>query len=256
MVTNRHIAAHLDRIATLLEARERPSYRSRAYRAAAATVRRWPRPLSEIVAEGGRSALMEIPTIGRSLAATIESIAITGRCPPLESLEEEPGLTALLAAVPGIGPKLARDLQSSLGARRLADLERAARDGRLDRVVGIGPVRSRALRSALPGSPRAQPPSRALLLQLDREYRRRARAGELPRVPPRTPGTPWVPVLHRVRQGWAFTVRAAHGRGNRVRIHYRRGGSRGGCSVESTLSDGERRIRGHWGVGAENTRRT
>jgi putative hydrolase len=48
-----------------------------------------------------------------------------------------------------------------------------------------------------------------LLLNLDREYREKARAGELPRIAPRRLNPdrkPWLPVLHAHRDGWHCTA--------------------------------------------------
>ncbi|WP_204352268.1 hypothetical protein, partial [Klebsiella variicola] len=71
----------------------------------------------------------------------------------------------------------------------------AAHDGRLDRAFGFGPRRSQLIRTVLAdrlGRPRfrqwrqaqAAPPV-ALLLDVDREYREKAHAGELPVIAPR-----------------------------------------------------------------------
>jgi putative hydrolase len=52
-------------------------------------------------------------------------------------------------------------------------------------------------------------PDPELLLEIDREYRDRARAGKLLKIAPRrfNPGNQaWLPVMHAERNGWHFTV--------------------------------------------------
>ncbi len=52
-------------------------------------------------------------------------------------------------------------------------------------------------------------PDVALILAIDREYRERARAGELPRIAPRRlnpEGKAWLPVLHTRYGPWHFTA--------------------------------------------------
>jgi putative hydrolase len=48
-----------------------------------------------------------------------------------------------------------------------------------------------------------------MLLDVDREYRRRAADGDLPTIAPRRfnpSGEAWLPVLHTQRDGWHFTA--------------------------------------------------
>jgi hypothetical protein len=52
-------------------------------------------------------------------------------------------------------------------------------------------------------------PSVETLLEIDREYREKARAGLLPRIAPRCfnpDRTPWLPVLHKRDGPWNFTA--------------------------------------------------
>ncbi len=52
-------------------------------------------------------------------------------------------------------------------------------------------------------------PSVEVLLGIDQEYRRRGKAGELPRIAPRRAnpgGTAWLPVLHTRYGPWHFTA--------------------------------------------------
>ena len=52
-------------------------------------------------------------------------------------------------------------------------------------------------------------PAVEILLDIDREYRDKARAGELPRIAPRRmnpEGKAWLPVLHKRVEPWHFTA--------------------------------------------------
>jgi hypothetical protein len=55
----------------------------------------------------------------------------------------------------------------------------------------------------------ADAPPVAVLLNVDREYRRKSDGGELPLIAPRRfnpEGLAWLPVLHTERGGWHFTA--------------------------------------------------
>jgi DNA polymerase (family 10) len=75
--------------------------------------------------------LPKLPGIGADLAGKMAEVAARGTCKLLEQLRRKfpPGITELLT-LPGLGPKRVRAL---IGERigSLADLERAAREGRL-----------------------------------------------------------------------------------------------------------------------------
>ena len=95
----------------------------------------------------------------------------------------------------------------------------AAYDGRLEKVPGIGERRLSIIRNGLAAllsvrgtrstrTAAAVPPV-AILLDVDREYRMRARAGELPRIAPKRfnpHGKAWLPILHSERGPWHFTA--------------------------------------------------
>jgi len=124
--------------------------------------------------------------------------------------------------VPGLGHRLAERIHEELHIDTLEALELAAHDGRLESVPGVGPRRAAAIRASLQTMlSRSRPhrtgtttgaiaePPVAMLLDVDREYRERAAAGELPTIAPRRfnpSGEAWLPVLHAVRDPWHFTA--------------------------------------------------
>jgi hypothetical protein len=123
----------------------------------------------------------------------------------------------LFRTVPGMGPKLAERIHNDLGIDMLEALESACVDGRLARVAGMGDRRIAIVRAALASTlgrvPRghvadAEPPV-ALILDVDREYRQRGAANDLPTIAPRrfnSEGKAWLPILHTRRGPWHFTA--------------------------------------------------
>ena len=219
-LSNGDIAARLEEIAALLELQAASSYRVDAYRRAADYARRLERPLADILAEGGVPALVALPTIGHAIARTIRDLIDTGRSAMLDRLRGDGDAVSILASVPAIGPVLAERLRRELGIDSLEDLELAAHDGRLAALPGFGAKRLAAVRDTLAtrlgqrrsrrsGAVRAPLPPVDDLLSVDREYRDRAAAGELPTIAPRrfNPAREaWLPILHATRGDRHYTA--------------------------------------------------
>jgi DNA polymerase (family 10) len=283
-VTNDQIADVLEQVADRLEAQHANVYRIDAYRAGAAVVRNHPTSIQDLALTEARAGLDALPQIGSSLSGSIEEIAHTGRLRMLERLHGRLSPVELFKTVPGIGEELAERIHRELDIDTLEELEVAAHDGRLDEVAGFGPRRLEAVRDILAAmlarsargrarrfeqlqqagaritrsEPEEEKPEVALLLEIDREYRERAEADELPRIAPRRnnpDGTPWLPILHSYRNGWHFTALfsntdRAHELG-RVRdwvvIYFERDGHEGQCTVVTEYRGplaGHRTIRG------------
>jgi putative hydrolase len=219
---NEVVAARLDETADLLAAKEVNPYRVRAYHVAAQTIRSLERPLHDLLAREGMKGLTELPGIGDSIGRTVERLLATGTFPQLERLRGRTQGDAVLATVPGLGPKSAARIRSVLGIETLADLEIAAYDGRLARLPGIGRKRLRAVRESLAGRfhhrppapepARSQPvsqPEVAELLSIDEEYLRKAAEDRLLRVAPyrfNPSGTAWLPILRTHRGDRGYTA--------------------------------------------------
>jgi hypothetical protein len=104
----------------------------------------------------------------------------------------------------------------------LPELEEATHDGRLDTVEGFGKRRVEAIRASLATMLKRPPrrtngkssrkeasPSVDLLLEIDEDYRKRAKAGDLQKISPRrfNPNNEaWLPIMHAKRDGWEFTA--------------------------------------------------
>lgn len=217
---NARLARWLREAADLLLTQRGDPFRVRAYRRAADTVAALDRPLADLLREGGIEALVALPTIGTGLAQALGEAVRTGRLGLLTRLRGGSDPQAVLTAIPVLGPVLADRIHHELGIGTLEELEQAAWDGRLGAVRGIGPRRLAAITAALagrlgrrPAPPRpAPPPDRpgvAQLLAVDREYRRKAKAGELPTITPRRfnpERRAWLPILHTRREGRAYTA--------------------------------------------------
>jgi Holliday junction resolvasome RuvABC DNA-binding subunit len=216
---NEDIAERFEEVATLLEEQHANPFRVRAYRRGAVSLRALNRPVGELLAEGGLPALIALPGIGESLARAVQSLVTEGRLPQLVRLRGESDPVALLGTVPGIGPKMAEALHDELHLDTLEQLEEAGFDGRLEAFPGIGPKRLAAVRDHLAqrlqrvhasrGGSHPGDPSVAELLDVDREYREKAAAGELPTLAPHRfnpEGEAWLPVLHATRDERHYTV--------------------------------------------------
>lgn len=265
--SNEDIAHLLEQIADLLEQQDDNPYRIQAFRYGAKSVRASATPLTEIVHTEGAPALLRLEGIGQGLATTIFEFIETGRSDYLQGLQARQSPEELLRQIPGIGEKLAQRIVRHLGVSSLKEFEQAVQAGRLEQVFGLGPRRVAAVRNSLAGllgdsaettGANGTEPGVVLLLEVDGEYRRRAEAGELPKLAPRrfNPNhEAWLPLLRTERDSWAMTAlfsntARAHELGKThdwVVIYYQKDGPEGQCTVVSETSGplaGKRVIRG------------
>ncbi len=217
---NRWVAARLREASELLSQQGANPFRAGAYTRAAGTLEQIDRDIETILDDEGLEGLTALPHIGRSIAAAMAEMLHTGRWVQLERLRGTLDPVKLFQTVSGIGPKLALDIQNHLQVDSLEALEKAAYDGRLAEVPGIGNRRLVAIRQALAGmlqrrrpqrvAPAGiEPPPVSMLLDVDREYRERASADRLPKIQPRrfaSDGPPWLPILHTQRGDWHLTA--------------------------------------------------
>jgi hypothetical protein len=214
---NEQIAGRLEEAARLLDAQGADPFRVNAYLRAAATIRSMREPVDQVFRERGLPGLRELPRIGESIARAIRELLVHGRLPMLDRLRGEADPVALLGSVPGVGRILAERLHDELGLETLADLEMAAHDGRLHTIAGFGAKRLAGIRDSLahrlgrvqiPAKP-VTPPRVGELLDVDREYREKAAAGQLQRIAPRRFNPmreSWLPILHTRRGARRYTA--------------------------------------------------
>jgi len=134
---DRHAAARLlDTIATHLELKGENPFKVRAFGNAARAVETFPGDLDEALASG---ALAEAEGIGKATVEVLREFARTGRSTLLDGLRREvpPGLVEM-RRIGGLGAAKIRVLHEQLRITTIAELELAARNGRLAGVPGFG----------------------------------------------------------------------------------------------------------------------
>jgi DNA polymerase (family X) len=129
------IALVLDEIGTLLDLHGENSFKARAYQAAARAIES---VAGDVVELARRGELESVPGIGSATARTITELIETGTASYyLDLRARTPSGFYELLAVPKLGPKKIRLLHEQLGIQSVADLERAAREGRIAKVKGF-----------------------------------------------------------------------------------------------------------------------
>jgi len=209
--------------ASLLGAQQANPFRVAAYRKAADTIGALATSVRDVFERDGRAGLDALPCVGPGIAGAIAEILVSGHWSQLDHLRGDVYSSHVFETVPGIGSGLAQRIQEELGVNSLEALEAAAHDGRLERVAGIGPRRASAIRAVLTqmldreralqrarvrSAGHSEPPV-DVVLDVDREYRAKAQAAELPTIAPRRfnpQGQSWLPVLHTRRGAWHFTA--------------------------------------------------
>ena len=136
ILTNQELAEIFDKIADLLEIKGEVIYKTLAYRKAAESLR----SLAEDAAVlHGQNRLTEIPGVGKAISEKISELLTTGKLGFLQKLEQEvpPTLTELLQ-VQDVGPRKVNLFWKQAGVTTLAELEAAARAGKLRDLPGMG----------------------------------------------------------------------------------------------------------------------
>lgn len=135
---NSDVANIFSHIADLLEISGDNPFRIRSYRNGARIIEGLPLRLGTIV-ERDDTALEEIPGIGKGLHEKIVEILKTGKCGFYEELlKKHPSTLLDLLAIPGLGPKKVRYLYENKGIETMDALEKAAREGKLSGLPGMG----------------------------------------------------------------------------------------------------------------------
>jgi DNA polymerase (family X) len=162
---NAAVAAQLEAFAALLDLAETTPYAARAYRRAAATIRETRAPIVELVRAGRER---ELRGIGPGISARLRELATTGTIAELEELRRQarPELVGLGRHL-GIAPRRMVDITAALGVETADDFRRAAREGALQTVPGIGPSTERKILERLDADP--SKPRRGLTLNTARE---------------------------------------------------------------------------------------
>jgi DNA polymerase (family X) len=136
MLNNRQLADTFTLIANLCEIKGEVIYVILAYRKASESLMSLPREADDYWKEG---KLREIPGVGKAIAEKIDELLRTGKLQFLEDLKKEvPEELAAWLAVPSLGPRKIAMIWKTLNITTLADLETAAKEGKLRSLPGMG----------------------------------------------------------------------------------------------------------------------
>jgi DNA polymerase (family 10) len=164
-MNNRELADVFTLIADLSEIKGEIIYKTLAYRKAAENLAGLGRDANEYWKEG---KLEEIPGVGKAIAEKIDELLRNGKLEFLEKLKKEvPPSLAEWLKVPGLGPKKVGLIWKTLKITKLAELERAAKAGKLRDLPGMG-AKSESLsrRSGRIPLGRAYPLAQEIIAQL------------------------------------------------------------------------------------------
>ena len=151
-MNNKQLADTFTLIANLLEIKGEIIYKTLAYRKASESLISLPREASELWKEG---KLLEIPGVGKAIAEKIDELLSTGKLEFLEKIKKEvPEELATWLAVPSLGPKKIAMIWKTLGITSLAQLESAAKDGKLRDLPGMGAKSETGARDESPSGAR------------------------------------------------------------------------------------------------------
>lgn len=135
-LTNQDLADIFERIADLLEIKGEVIYKTLAYRKAAESLRNLAEDASALYSQ---KRLTDIPGVGKAISEKIGELLDTGELGFLKRLEEEvPPTLAEVLQVPDVGPRKAALFWKQANVTSLADLETAAKAGKLRTLPGMG----------------------------------------------------------------------------------------------------------------------
>jgi DNA polymerase (family X) len=113
-------------------------FRARAYYRAADTIASLPENVTDIYDKYGVNGLLELPSVGKAIASKIEEYLKRGKMHHLEELKAKVPIDIdELYGIEGIGPKTIRMFYDKLHIKNLADLEKAAAEGKLKTLPGF-----------------------------------------------------------------------------------------------------------------------
>ena len=113
-------------------------FRARAYYRAADTIASLSENVTDIYSKYGANGLLEIPSVGKAIASKIEEYLKTGKMQHLEELKAKMPINIdELYGIEGMGPKTIKMFYNKMQIKNLADLEKAATEGKLKTLPGF-----------------------------------------------------------------------------------------------------------------------
>lgn len=152
MVNNNEISKILGKIGFLLEMDNEndpnASFKARSYNRASDAIANLSINIEEIYKKDGLNGLLQVPSIGKAIAAKIEEYISTGKIRYFEDLKSKTPVNLdefySLEGV-GIGPKTIKALYNNLQIKDLSELENAAKEGRIQKVAGFSQKKAQAI---------------------------------------------------------------------------------------------------------------
>ena len=136
-ISNEDIVRLFSNMAALLEVSGDSAFKIRAYRRAADAIEQLSYSLAGAAASG--DDLRKIPGVGKAISDKVQELVSTGRVAAYDRLADAlPSGVLDLLEVPGMGPKTVKAVVEELQIGTIADLERAALDGRLAQLPRMG----------------------------------------------------------------------------------------------------------------------
>jgi DNA polymerase (family X) len=158
--SNTQLAEQFELLADMLELDGADAFRLTAYRRAATRIRESAVPVAQLAQEGNATKLSGI---GTTIQNKILEFSETGDLSAIAKLRDKlPSGLVDVMHVPGLGPKTAKKLYAELGVQSAADLRRAAEEGRLASLPGLGAKTEEKVLKAL-AKPKAKIERKTLL---------------------------------------------------------------------------------------------
>lgn len=134
-MTNQEIARIFNHIADILEIQGEIIFKVRAYQKAAETIANFAGDISNL----SERELAELPGIGEAIAKKTRELVETGKLKYYEDLKKsEYAPLVELLQIQSVGPKHARLFYDRLGVKSVSDLEKAAKQGKIRNLPGMG----------------------------------------------------------------------------------------------------------------------
>ncbi|MBS3065455.1 hypothetical protein J4229_00180 [Candidatus Pacearchaeota archaeon] len=138
MPKNQEISKIFYEIADIL-AMKNVEWKPIAYRNAARTIESLKEDIEKIYKKKGLKGLDNIPNIGKELTKKIEEYIQTGKIKEYETLLKTiPEHIRELMKIPGLGPKKIEKLRKTLKIENIIQLEKAAKEHKIDKISGFG----------------------------------------------------------------------------------------------------------------------
>lgn len=110
-----------------------------AYRKAAQTIESMQEDVGDICKKGGVDALMELPGVGKSIAASIKEYVDTGHMKKYDDLKKRyPIDFNTMTKIQGLGSKRLFKLYGALKVKNIADLKKAVEQHKISKLEGFG----------------------------------------------------------------------------------------------------------------------